>query len=105
MLLERDFDYSTFHSQQATEKALKALLIAYHKRPPRTHNIGILINELELIGVETKQILQAKILTDYAVEARYPDFEDKFTTEEALELARKTLEWVREKLRELRVEC
>ena len=40
-------DYSAFHSQQAAEKALKALLIALGKRPPRTHNIGLLLDEIK----------------------------------------------------------
>jgi HEPN domain-containing protein len=36
-----------YQSQQAAEKALKGLLIYYGIEPEFTHNIGILLNELE----------------------------------------------------------
>jgi len=101
-------DYSAFHSQQAAEKALKALLIALGKRPPRTHNIGLLLDEIEKAGLEVHDIIGAKILTDYAVEARYPNFEEVVTENEALEalrLAEKVVEWVKERLREKGVAC
>ncbi len=85
MLTDGDLDYATFHSQQAAEKALKALLIAHNRRPPRTHNISQLLNELENARAETGEIRHAKILTDYAVKARYLDFEEEITVDEAVE--------------------
>ena len=99
---------SAFHAQQAAEKALKALLVALKVDPPRTHEIEFLLRLLEEKGVETSEVSEAGKLTDYAVEARYPDFEEEPTVEEAaeaLELARSVMEWVKGKLRELGVEC
>lgn len=101
-------DYSAFHSQQAVEKALKALLIALGKRPPRTHSIGLLLDEVKEAGLEVHDIFDARILTDYAVEARYPDFEEVVAENEALEalsLAEKVVKWVRERLREKGIAC
>ncbi len=43
MLLERDLDYSTLHSQQAAEKSLKAVITALKIQPPRTHDIEKLL--------------------------------------------------------------
>ena len=99
---------SAFHAQQAAEKALKALLVALKVDPPRTHEIEFLLRLLEEKGVETRGVSEAGKLTDYAVEARYPDLEEEPTVEEAaeaLELARSVVEWVKERPRELGVEC
>ncbi len=101
-------DYSAFLSQQAAEKALKALIIALGKNPPRTHNIGRLLIEIEEGGINTREVVDAKVLTDYAVETRYPDFEEEVTeeeAEEALALAKKVVEWAGERLGEKGVEC
>ncbi len=101
-------DYSAFHAQQAAEKALKALLVALGERPPRTHNIGLLLEKLRGRGLDVDRVTQARILTEYAVEARYPDIEETVEREEAdeaLGIARRVLEWAAERLRELGVEC
>ncbi len=53
-------------------------------------------------------MVDAKVLTDYAVETRYPDFEEEVTeeeAEEALALAKKVVEWAGERLGEKGVEC
>ena len=101
---------STFHSQQAAEKALKALLVALGVQPPRSHNIRYLLRILEENGVDTTLPGRAgaERLTAYAVEARYPDFGEEPTPEEALEAletARKVVEWAKERLREIGVTC
>ena len=101
-------DYSAFHSQQAAEKALKSLLVALGERPPRTHNIGLLIDWVRSRGFDTGPIDEARILTEYAVEARYPDFEEIVTLDEAneaLELGKMVVRWVREQLSRLGVNC
>jgi len=41
---------SAFHSQQAAEKALKAVLVALDTQPPRSHNIHLLLRLLEEKG-------------------------------------------------------
>lgn len=99
---------STFHAQQAAEKALKALLIALHTKPPRTHEIEHLLYLLQEKGLDTSEITEAAKLTDYAVEVRYPDFEEEPSEEEAIEalnLAKKVVGWVKENLRGMGIEC
>jgi len=110
LLQETLWAESTFHAQQAAEKALKAVLTALGTRPPRTHNIKRLVMELKSAGVDTGEIEDAEVysLTQYAVEARYPDFEEEPSPEEAreaLRLAERTVEWAQWRLREMGVEC
>ena len=108
MLEEGDYDYSSFHSQQAAEKALKAVLVALGRQPPRTHSIEHLLYLIEKMGINVEDVWEAAELTDYAVEARYPDFEETVTEDEAeraLHLAKTVLRWAREKLEEMGVKC
>ncbi len=88
-------DKICFHSQQAAEKALKALLIALDVRPPRTHDIRALV---ALVSNAFPDLLDALTpvvdLTDYAVEIRYPDewyVPKTAETERAIELAHKAI--------------
>ncbi len=108
MLEEGDYDYSSFHCQQAAEKALKALLIALGRQPPKTHSIEHLLNLIEKEGISVGEVWEAARLTDYAVEARYPDFEEPVTeneAEKALHLAKAVLKWVKERLKEMGIVC
>ena len=41
LMKEELFNESAFHSQQAVEKALKALLVVRHIKPPKTHDIWV----------------------------------------------------------------
>ncbi len=63
------------------EKSLKALLSAVSRRPPKTHDIDYLADQLEEAGVEVPMREEISALTLYAVEARYP--EPPITIEEA----------------------
>ena len=89
------------------EKALKAILVSLRVKPPRTHSIERLLALLEgHIDVSWAYEEDLPALTYYAVEIRYPA--PPVSTDEAtgaLELAGKTVDWAREKLRELGVEC
>ena len=101
---------SVFHSQQAAEKALKALLIALGMRPPRTHRIELLIELIKRSGIEVGELQRRGLekLSSYAVEARYPDFEEEPTTDEAataLHAAEFAVSWVKGKLGELGINC
>lgn len=61
-----------FHAQQAAEKTLKAVLIFLEIDFPRTHNIRTLLDLLPE-GIDVPQeVEESAILTDYAVESRYP---------------------------------
>ena len=91
-----------YDAQQVVEKALKAVCIIHEIVFPKTHDIAYLIELLEKGNVEVPGELQnAKILTGYAVETRYPgDYEpvneDDYLN--AMQLAEKVLKWVEKKM-------
>lgn len=91
-----------FDAQQAVEKALKSLCVIYGIIFPKTHDIAYLVELLEEKNVTVPEDVQnAKILTGYAVETRYPgDYEpvnedDYF---KAIEIAEKVLRWVKKEM-------
>jgi len=64
---------SCFHSQQAAEKYLKAFLVHNQVDFPKTHDIQELLDLAEPINSALADSLQSVIvLTEYAVEVRYP---------------------------------
>ncbi len=73
-LLADDLLYpSCFHSQQAAEKYLKALLTWHAVEFPKTHVIGELLDLLSTVDADlTDGLSEATVLNPYAVEARYP---------------------------------
>jgi len=77
-----------FHAQQAAEKALKALLIHEQIEFPRTHVIAVLLNLCEQAGYKVPDnLLDALVLTLYAVATRYPSEEEPVTRDQAREAA------------------
>lgn len=61
-----------FHAQQCVEKALKGLLTAQGKLPPRTHAITDLLGLLpQAWFAEQREALMA--LDDFYIPTRYPD--------------------------------
>ena len=95
---EGPYDTACFHTQQAIEKALKALL-AFHVQPiPRSHDLDELqrlcltvYSDPELAALDLAEA------TDYAVALRY-DIEfwpEKSTAEKAVMLAIRVLEIIR----------
>jgi len=88
-----------FDAQQAVEKALKSLCVIHEIVFPKTHDIAYLIELLEEKNVTVPEAVQnAKILTGYAVETRYPgDYEpvDEDDYFKAIEIAEKVLRWVK----------
>jgi HEPN domain-containing protein len=85
-----------YHSQQSAEKALKALLIAYSGDPPRTHNIGTLLDLLAKHIDIPEEIRESAILTEYAVSTRYPGFVEPVEIDDyefALALADRVFLW------------
>ena len=92
-----------YQSQQAFEKALKGLLIYYGVEPEFTHNIGILLNELEGFIEIPENIKETTRLTKYAVITRYPGEYDRITKEaygESIKTAKDCLEWTENKIKE-----
>lgn len=86
-----------FNAQQAAEKALKAVCLAQGMDIPKTHSLVHLMDILEAEGVEIpKNVRDADILTQYAVQSRYPSFMEDITRSEyrdALKLAANVVFW------------
>jgi HEPN domain-containing protein len=92
-----------YQSQQAVEKVLKGLLIYYGVEPEFTHNIGILLNEIEKFTEIPENIKEATKLTKYAIITRYPGEYDEITKgnyEESIKIAKKCVEWIENKIKE-----
>jgi HEPN domain-containing protein len=93
-----------YDAQQAVEKAFKSVCIIHEIVFPKTNDIAYLIELLEKGGVEVPENLQnAKILTGYAVETRYPgDYEpvDEEDLRKAIEIAKEVLKWVKKEMDE-----
>lgn len=91
-----------FDAQQAAEKALKAICILRGARFPYTHDLGKLIDVLELDGLDIPQAVKdGQALTDYAVNTRYPSWGPPVTEDElktALSLAKVIFEWSQSQL-------
>ncbi len=101
---ECPFDTVCFHAQQCAEKSLKAFLTAHGVEFEKIHELGQLLQQCSMAPDLIRELDEIDSLSPYAVEGRYPDepgeeepiFRDK--AEEALSLARKTYELVRNKL-------
>jgi HEPN domain-containing protein len=64
---------AAFHAQQAVEKVIKAFLTHHQIEFERTHNLDYLLDLCVGADPQTEQLRNAAtILTDFAVEARYP---------------------------------
>ena len=90
------FESLCFHTQQAVEKALKALLIFDNIEFPRTHNIRILLDLLKSRHIIPDVVDESAVLTDYAVSSRYPGESEPIEEEEykyAVKIAELVLDW------------
>jgi len=83
-----------FHCQQAAEKYLKAFLTWHQIEFPKTHDIDEILDLVAKVDSKlAKSLRNANILTDYAVEIRYPGDAPELTLEqarEAVKVAEKT---------------
>jgi HEPN domain-containing protein len=92
-----------YQAQQAAEKGIKGLLIYYNVEPQFTHNLGLLLNELEEKTEIPENVKEITKLTKYAVQTRYPGEYDDITKEnyeEGIKIAAMFLEWVQNKISE-----
>lgn len=72
-----------FNAQQAAEKALKAVCLAQGMDIPKTHSLIRLMDILEAGGIEVPEnVREADILTQYAVQSRYPSIMEEITRSE-----------------------
>lgn len=70
-------DPAAYHVQQATEKALKALLVLRAVSVPRTHDVAHLLALVGLPpGLDRSQAEELAATTSWAVQTRYPDIDD-----------------------------
>lgn len=95
-----------FETQQAAEKALKAVMFAKGLKFRFVHDLAVHLTVLEQGGVALpEEVKSAAILTDYSVEARYPGPYEPITEEEfftSLAIAEAVVAWA-EKL--IQAEC
>lgn len=86
-----------FHAQQATEKALKAVLLDHKIEFPPIHDIEELLELAKQGGLQVPpDVSEAGSLTPYAVEIRYPGYEesiDPTDVDEAILLAERVMAW------------
>ncbi|WP_223653272.1 HEPN domain-containing protein [Hymenobacter psoromatis] len=65
-----------FACQQVVEKYAKAVLIAYQLLVRRTHDLPALLQHLSSVVIfSANQLDQADLLADYAVDIRYPPYQ------------------------------
>jgi HEPN domain-containing protein len=72
-----------YHAQQCAEKCLKGYLVYKQIDFPYTHNISLLLEMLPPSAGWSKDILDAAILSSYAITTRYPG-KDRVTKKEAV---------------------
>lgn len=86
-----------FETQQAAEKALKAVMLANGLKFRFVHDLAEHLTVLEQGGIELPEnVKAAAILTDYSVEARYPGPYEPITEEEffdSLSIAETVVAW------------
>jgi HEPN domain-containing protein len=86
-----------FHAQQAAEKGLKAIFVSHGWRYPYAHDLSTLITELLKFKLDVPADVQdCVVLTEYAVEGRYPGFDEPVSEEEYLDAivkAKRVLQW------------
>lgn len=94
-----------FWSQQAAEKALKALWAFHGRKPIKIHRLETLIKGVaDKSPVIEKYLKTAMFLDQFYIETRYPDFIDeriiisKILGERALRSARKIIASVKKEL-------
>jgi len=92
------WDIIAYHSQQAAEKALKAILAGKGVQIPHTHDLGRLLGDSMRADVQVQHLAEdCDLLTPYAVASRYPGDEpdiDEVRAREAHEAAERIVDAV-----------
>ena len=90
------FNNLCFHAQQCVEKSVKAVLILHSIEYPRTHDINKLVGLFPPDIQWEDELRGAGILSEYAIEARYPGDRDEVSEEDykiAIALAESVFGW------------
>lgn len=83
------FNAVAFHSQQAAEKYLKALLVYHQVEFPKTHNLGKLLDFLRGPDAPLAESLRGiTVMNPYGVDVCYPDDAPEVTSDKAAEAAK-----------------
>ena len=86
-----------FNAQQAAEKAVKAVLLHRGVRSPYIHDLSELLKLLKEAGEEVPaEVLDARELSNYAVQTRYPGPAEPVTQKEyreAVAMAERVVRW------------
>ena len=83
-----------FHAQQTAEKALKAWISALGGNYGFTHDLGLLLNSLKILGADCSAFSELSDLTIFAVHFRYDDAGDDCGFPEREEVLEKITELV-----------
>lgn len=97
-----------YHCQQAAEKMLKALLLAYDGELQKTHDLGVLTDELSKFVTFSEDILNsADALTPYGVKICYPQELNikEYHVVKALSDMKTIYDFVTNKINELQALC
>ena len=90
-----------FESQQAAEKAIKAVMIMRGIEFPYVHDLGLLLSLLEQTGEVIPEVVgRAVDLTDYATTTRYPAMIEPVAEQDhadAVEIAETVIRWAEER--------
>lgn len=73
-----------YHAQQCAEKSLKAYLVSHRIDFPYTHNISRLLELCRDKAHWCVDLLDAEVLSVYAITTRYPGEDEEVTRDEAL---------------------
>jgi len=88
-----------YHSQQAAEKAIKALIIYYGAQGglPRIHALSMLLRQIcSKVSIEEKYYDYADVLTPYGTAVRYPNeiYLEEHHATTAIQYAEEIVRWV-----------
>jgi len=90
------YEHLCFHAQQASEKALKAVLVRHGIRVPRSHDLAYLMGKLPEGVTVPPSLVELPTLTKYAVHQRYPGEDPPLTPKHrrnALQVAEEAVRW------------
>ena len=91
-------DDSAFHSQQAAEKALKAVLIKKSGELIKTHELAFLAKHVK---APAEIVSECVDLNELSVSMRYPGADEvigEYTPEKAVKAAEKVLSWSKKQI-------
>ena len=94
----KDYEWSCFQSQQAVEKALKAIYIKKNKKLLKVHDLVLLAKK---INAPRKIILLCSKINPSYIETRYPDLSSFYGEEEAKDIlvySHEVLKWTEKNL-------